>query len=110
MKLEKLNFDLPEIPILNIDNIISRFISEQQKKEEEIFTSALRIMAEPPIKGEITKGKVRWRRIRIVQHNECFKHTKWLEQRGKQISPKIVFEGNIGNGIIEEGDFIINKL
>jgi len=79
--------------------VISRFISEQQKKEEEIFTSALRIMAEPPIKGEITKGKVRWRGIRIVQYNDGFKYTKWLEQRGKQISPKIVFTGTIGNGL-----------
>lgn len=56
-------------------------------------------MAEPPIKGEITKGKVRWRGIRIVHQNDGFKYTKWLEQRGKQISPKIVFEGTIGNGL-----------
>ena len=91
MKLEKLNFDLPEMPSLNIADVISRFISEQQKKEEEIFTSALRIMAEPPIKCEITKGKVRWRGIRIVQYNDGFTYTKWLEQRGKQISPKIVW-------------------
>jgi hypothetical protein len=100
MKIEKMNFDLPEMPSLNIDAVTSRFISEQQKKEEEIFTYALRTMAEPPIKGEITKGKVRWRGIRIVQQNDDgFKYTKWLEQRGKQISPKIVFEGTIGNGL-----------
>ena len=80
-----------------ISDIMSRFISEQQKKEEEIFTSALRIMAEPPIKGEITKGKIKWRGIRIVQYNDGLKCTKWLEQRGKQISPKIVFTGTIGN-------------
>lgn len=83
----------------NIADFISRFISEQQKKEEEIFTTALRIMAEPPIKGDITKGKVRWRGIRIVQYNDGFKYTKWLEQRGRQISPKIVFTGTIGNGL-----------
>lgn len=63
------------------------------------FITALRTMAEPPIKGEITKGKVRWRGIRIVHQNDGFKYTKWLEQRGKQISPKIVFEGTIGNGL-----------
>ena len=94
-----MNFDLPEMTSLNIADVISRFISEQQKMEEEIFTSALRIMAEPPIKGEITKGKVRWRGIRIVQCNDGFKYTKWLEQRGKQISPKIVFTGTIVNGL-----------
>ena len=91
--------NLAQEPQLNISDVISRFISEQQKKEEEIFTYALRTMAEPPIKGEITKGKVRWRGIRIVQQNDGFKYTKWLEQRGKQISPKIVFEGTIGNGL-----------
>lgn len=97
--LEKLNFDLPEMPNFNITAVESRFIQEQKKKEEEIFITALRTMAEPPIKGEITKGKVRWRGIRIVQQNDSFKYTKWLEQRGKQISPKIVFEGTIGNGL-----------
>ena len=97
--LEKLNFNLPEMPSLNMDAVISRFIQEQQKKEEEIFTTALQTMAEPPIKGDITKGKVRWRGIRILQYNEGFKYTKWLEQRGKQISPKIVFEGIIENGL-----------
>ena len=97
--LEKLNFDLPDMSSLNIGAVISRLIQEQQKKEEEIFTAALRIMAEPPIKGEITKGKIRWRGIRIVQYNDGFKYTKWLEQRGKQISPTIVFEGTIGNGL-----------
>ena len=80
-------------------DVISSFIQEQQKKEEEIFTTALRTMAEPPIKGEITKGKIRWRGIRIVQQNDGFKYTKWLEQRGKLISPKIIFEGTIGNGL-----------
>ena len=34
---EKLNFDLPEMPSLNIDAVISRFIQEQQKKEEESY-------------------------------------------------------------------------
>ena len=99
MKIEKMNFDLHEMPSLNTSDVIIRFIQEQQKKEEEIFTTALRTIAEPPIKGEITKGKVRWRGIRIVQYNDGFTYTRWLEQRGKQISPKIVFTGTIGNGL-----------
>ena len=92
--------NLPPMPDIeceeiNVSNIITKFIENQQKKEEEIFTIALRTMAEPPIKGEITKGKVKWRGIRIVQLNNGFSYTKWMEQRGKQISPKIVFEGVI---------------
>ena len=93
----------------NLDNIVNEFIqlrlkweteifiSALLKWEDEIFISALRVMAEPPIKGEITKGKIQWRGIRIVQHNDGFKYTKWLEQRGKQISPKIIFDGTINN-------------
>jgi hypothetical protein len=86
-----------EQTLTNTQDIINVFIKEQQKKEEELFTSALRIMAEPPIKGEITKGKLKWRGIRLVQYNNGFKYTKWLEQRGRQISPKIEFQGIIGN-------------
>lgn len=97
MKLEKLNFDLLEIHSLNIADVIPRFISEKRKKEEKIFTSALRIMAEPPIKGEITKGKLTWRGIRLIRQQVGFDSYSWLEQRGKQISPKIVF--TVGNGL-----------
>jgi hypothetical protein len=53
--VKKLNFDLPETPDFNLDNIVNEFIQELLKREDEIFTSALRKMAEPPIKGEITK-------------------------------------------------------
>ena len=101
--LEKLNFDLPEMPSPNTDAVIGRFIQEQQKKEEEIFTTALRTMAEPPIKGEITKGKVRWRGIRIVQQNDGFKYTKWLF-----LDPKTTERTKSNNYKIEK-DFVLNR-
>jgi serine protease inhibitor len=84
----------------NIGNtdVISRFFVEQMKKENEIFEKALRENAEPKVTGEITKGKIRWRGIRIVQQNEFLKSVKWLEQRGKQISQKITFEAS-ANGL-----------
>jgi serine protease inhibitor len=86
--------------IRNIGNtdVISRFFVEQMKKENEIFEKALRENAEPKITGEITKGKIRWRGIRIAQQNDFLKSVKWLEQRGKQISPKITFEAS-ANGL-----------
>jgi curli biogenesis system outer membrane secretion channel CsgG len=82
--------------IRNIGNtdVISRFFVEQMKKENEIFEKALRENAEPKVTGEITKGKIRWRGIRIVQQNELLKSIKWIEQRGKKISPNITFEAN----------------
>ena len=97
-KLEKLKFDLPEMASLNMDNVVNRLIKEQQKGEEIIFTHALRTNAKPPVKGAITRGKLRWRGIKMIQHNEIFKYTKWLEQRGEQISPRIIFEGTINHG------------
>lgn len=78
--------------------VISRFFVEQMKKEKEIFEKALRENAEPKITGKITTGKVRWRGIKIIQQNEFLKSVKWLEQRGKQISPKITFEASV-NGL-----------
>jgi hypothetical protein len=64
-------------------------ILQYQKKEQDIFTNALQTMAKPTIKGEITKGKLRLRGIKILQVNDGLKTIKWLDQRGKQISPKI---------------------
>jgi len=63
------------------------------KKEDEIFMSAVRLNAKPPIKGEITKGKLKWRGIKIVQQNDEFVTIKWLEQRGQQISQQIICKG-----------------
>ena len=97
--LDNIVNELNRMTEFNLDTIVKEFIQEQLKWEDEIFISALRVMAEPPIKGEITKGKVKWRGIRIVQYNDGFKYTKWLEQRGKQISPKIIFDGIINNDL-----------
>ena len=104
MKYEEKKIECPDLKVdeeftLNIANLTQRLFDEVRRQEEELFTTALRTMAEPPIKGEITKGKIRWRGIRTVQYNDGLKCTKWLEQRGKQISPKIVFEGTVGNGL-----------
>ena len=70
-------------------------LADNLMKENEIFEKSLRENAEPKVKGEITKGKIKWRGIRIIQQNKFLKSAKWLEQRGKQISPKITFEASI---------------
>jgi hypothetical protein len=93
MKLELRKIDAPKIEgmdemALNIASVTQRLISQMQKQEEELFTTALRIMAEPPIKGEITKGKITWRGIKLIRQHIGFDTYSWLDQRGKQISPK----------------------
>ena len=68
---------------------------EVRRQEEELFTTALLVMAEPPIKGEITKGKIRWRGIRLLRQQVGLDSYSWLEQRGKQISPKFHIEAKL---------------
>jgi len=87
-RIEHPNFKVDEDLALNIANDTQRFISEVQRQEDELFTTSLRTMAEPPIKGEITKGKLTWRGIRLIRQQIGLDSYSWLEQRGKQISPK----------------------
>ena len=87
-RIEHPNFKVDGDLALNIASVTQRFIAEMQKQEEELFTIALRTMAEPPIKGEITKCKITWRGIRLIRQQVGFDSYSWLEQRGKQISPK----------------------
>jgi translation initiation factor 2B subunit (eIF-2B alpha/beta/delta family) len=100
MKLELRKLEAPKIEgmeemALNIASVTQRFIAEMQKQEEELFTTALRTIAEPPIKGEITKGKITWRGIRLIRQQVGFDSYSWLEQRGKQISPKFHIEAKL---------------
>tara|TARA_R110002072_G_scaffold298877_1_gene473481 strand:+ start:1038 stop:1358 length:321 start_codon:yes stop_codon:yes gene_type:complete len=100
MKLELRKLEAPKIDgmdemALNIASVTQRFIAEIQKQEEELFTTALRTMAEPPIKGEMTKGKITWRGIRLIRQQVGFDSYSWLEQRGKQISPKFHIEARL---------------
>jgi len=94
-KIEHPNFQIDDELALNIDNITKCFIDEVQRQQEEIFTTALRTMAEPPIKGEITKGKIQWRGIRLIRQQVGLESYSWLEQRGKQISPKFHIESKL---------------
>ena len=77
---------------LNITSVTKRFVYEIQKQEQQLFTTALRTMAEPPIKGEITKGKITWRGIKLIRQQIGLDSYIWLEQRGKQISTKFHIE------------------
>jgi hypothetical protein len=80
---------------LSIANVTQRLFDEVCRQEEELLKTALRTMAEPPIKGEITKGKIQWRGIRLIRQQVGFDSYSWLEQRGKQISPKFHIEAKL---------------
>lgn len=86
----------------NYEEIKTRFMSVVLAEQDRIFESALRNTAAPPIKGEITRGKIRWRGIRLVIKNTGCKCERWIEQRGKRISKIItteaVYKLGIANG------------
>lgn len=73
-----------------LSKITGEFLSQIQKDQERIFEYALRNVAIPPIKGEITKSKIRWRGIRIINKNNFGQSETWLEQRGIRISEIII--------------------
>ena len=58
--------------------------------ETKIFEATLRKQAHPIIKGEITKGKLSWRGIKVVHEIDGSTRKTWLEQRGKRIGQKIM--------------------
>ncbi len=67
-----------------ISIIVQSKIEEREKKIEEI----LRTIVQPPIKGDITKGKMKWRGITIAYQTIGLESYMWIQQRGKQIGPK----------------------
>lgn len=72
------------------ENLTRRFINKLIQKEDEFLISQLKF-AVPKIKGKITKGKLQWRGIKLIEINEINGTTKWLEQRGKQIGERLQY-------------------
>lgn len=52
------------------DKKLSAVIKTAVEKREEVFQTALKTNAQPPITGEITKGKLKWRGIKIIECRE----------------------------------------
>lgn len=69
----------------------NQLIEKQVKSQNDFLESEIRKNAIPPIKGELTKGKVRWRGLRMIQRNNYTDGSTemWIEQRGKRITPVV---------------------
>ena len=86
MEFEMLNWSKLKEYYNSDDYLIS--IQDQMYKAQNMWLEselekALRENATPPVTGEITAGKIKWRGIqRFVQGDNI-----WLEQRGVRISP-----------------------
>lgn len=75
----------------DLSDITKAYLSSVRNKQDEIFEAAVRNIAVPTIRGKITKGKIRWRGIKLIVKNDPLKREECLEQRGKRISPIISF-------------------
>jgi len=73
--------------------MLSEYMRKGMEQKEEIFNKALRENAVPPIKGEITAGKCKWRGIKINHYIETGEEC--LTQRGIEISPRFKFTFNL---------------
>lgn len=86
------------IDLVQVESMIDSLIASMQDKfikEQNLFLEqVLRRHAVPPIRGEITRGKIQWRGIRLCQKDRGFGLEMWIEQRGKQIGPCIIHDFN----------------
>jgi len=74
-----------------IKKINESLISKMMHKKELFIKDAILKNASPPIKGEITKCKLKYRCIKIIsQQIEGINYT-WVEQKGEKISSKFFY-------------------
>ena len=78
-----------------IDDLAKRHQEALSKRQGLELEQILRRNAKPPITGEITKGKIRWRGIRLCQRHNMTGFEMWVEQRGKMIGPKMIYRFSI---------------
>lgn len=88
--------------------IAENIIIQDNRQIEMLFIKSFENII-PPLKGEITKGKLKWRGISLGVKNGS---EYWVIQRGKQISPtlKIIRKFNpVNNNIETEYQFLKNE-
>ena len=84
MKLTKIHHTaVPKLDTTVMDQIMLNSLRNSQEQLEQYLENTLRTLASPPIKGEITQGKLKHRGIkRVVQPSTGL---SWLEQRGTML-------------------------
>jgi hypothetical protein len=70
-----------------MEDIVQDLVVRMSEDINDKLEYYVRNLAVPPIKGRLTEGKLRWRGIRMIIMDGGRK--RWIEQRGKKISPTI---------------------
>lgn len=72
--------------------ILDSWLEKKLQLIEDHFTNQLRHVS-PPIKGEITKGKLKWRGIKSCQRKTIDLRTLyWIEQRGEKVGKSLLVD------------------
>lgn len=78
----------------NIDSILielqNRIIKDVTKDINDKLEFIVLHFSKPKIKGEITKGKIKWRGLKFCTRINGLSNEYWIEQRGKLIGQKII--------------------
>lgn len=85
-QLEK-NYEIERQIITSVSQTMAKAIDIELKNI--ILTYSV-----PPIKGEITAGKIKWRGIKLCIQNDFDNSTHWVEQRGVKIGKEFVINYN----------------
>lgn len=107
----RIDDSIREYLLENTESKLSEMLAEQFHQEvvlsrEKWMEDILRNCATPPVKGEITAGKLKWRGIRLCVKTEGIfpfrDNVEWIEQRGKAIGHP--FSIKLGFNIEKERD------
>lgn len=78
------------------EEIGQKLSNEIRKSINDLFEKTVRENSYPPIKGEITKGKLKWRGIKLCQKRTTLdRMEQWIEQRGIIIGKPVVIDFSI---------------
>lgn len=66
--------------------------NEIRKNVNDLLEKTVRENSCPPIKGEITKGKLKWRSIKLCQRSTGNRLEQWIEQRGVKLGIPVIIE------------------
>ena len=87
------DFLLDDYESLKIQELQMRLVGKMMEGLNKTLETIAREYSVPPIKGEITKGKLTWRGLRLCSSPMMLENTRyWIEQRGKQIGYQIIFK------------------
>lgn len=77
-----------------LDELVLKIAEEREAAIENILLPQVIAFSVPAIKGGLTRGKIKWRGLRMIVQQDINGDIVWFEQRGKPVTQKIQFKLN----------------